>query len=71
MICINAYDKEAFIIALKGPVGFYGLQTLYSIPDSNGSMRSLLVDDHLFDLKGVIFELNSRIIKPPVVFVLD
>ena len=34
-------------------------------------MRILLVDDHLFDLKGVVSEFNLRMISPPIVFILD
>ena len=69
--CINDYDKEEFGTALKEQVGFYGLQTMYSIPDRNGSIRSLLVDTRLFDLKGVVSKFNSHMISPPVVLVLD
>ena len=42
-----------------------------SIPDSNGSMCSLLVDARLFDLKGVVSKFNLRTNNPPVVFMLD
>ena len=44
---------------------------MYSIPERNGIMRSLLVNSHLFDLKVVVSEVNLRIIIPQVVFVLD
>ena len=58
-------------MTLNQQVVLYGLHTLYSILDSSGHMRILLVHAHLFDLKGVVFELNSRMINLLVAFVLD
>ena len=67
----NEYDKDGFVTALEEQVAFYGLHNLFSIPDSNGLMHSLVQDCHLFDLKGVIAELNSRMQMPSAVFLLD
>ena len=47
------------------------LQNLFSIPDSNGVMHSLVQDCHLFDLKGVIYEFNSRMESPSPKFLQD
>ena len=69
--CTNEYDKEGFITALEEQVAFYGLQNLFSIPGSNGTMHSLVQDCHLFDLKGVISEFNSRMKSPSAEFLQD
>ena len=69
--CTNEYDKEGFITALEEQISFYGLQNLFSIPDSNGVMRSLVQDSHLFDLKGVIIEFDSRMESPVPLFLQD
>lgn len=46
---------------------------MFSIPNSNRVMHShsLVLDCHLFDLKGVISELISRMKDPIVVFIQD
>ena len=69
--CTNEYDKDGFVTALEEQVAFYGLQNLFSIPDSDGVMHSLVQDCHLFDLKGVIAEFNSRMQMPSAEFLQD
>ena len=51
--CITEYDKENFITALKEQVAFYGLHSLFSMPDSSGKMHSLVEDAHLFSMSQV------------------
>ena len=48
--CITKYDKESYLTAHKEQVGFYGLHSLFSMPDSSGKMHSLVDNAHLFSL---------------------
>ena len=69
--CITEYDKESYLTALKEQVGFYGLHSLFSMPDSSGKMHSLVDDAHLFSLSQVRDEYDTRMIQPSAVFEVD
>ena len=69
--CITEYDKESYLTALKEQVGFYGLHSLFSMPDSSGKMHSLVDDAHLFSLSQVRDEYDTRMLQPSAVFEVD
>ena len=49
-------DKDEFIKSLKDKVSYYGLQSFFYLPGSNGTMLSLLDHAHSFSLQDVIAE---------------
>ena len=64
-------DKDEFIKSLKDKVSYYGLQTFFYLPGSNGTMLSLLDHAHSFSLQDVIAEFQDRSRTPKTEFEPD
>ena len=64
-------DKDEFIKSLKDKVSYYGLQTFFYLPGSNGTMLSLLDHAHSFSLQDVIAEFQDRCRTPKIKFEAD
>lgn len=69
--CIIEYDKEHFLMALKEQMGFYGLHSLFSMPDISRKTYSLVEDACLYSLSQVRDEYDTRMVPPGTTFELD
>ena len=54
------YDKEEFVMALKEQVSYFGLNSLFAISDSSGTVFNSTESSHLFNLDNVIDEHNTH-----------
>ena len=70
--CITEYNKEEFITKLNEQVGYYELNSLFSMPDRTGTMHSLIdTNTHLFSLNSVVTDKSTRMVHHVPVFELD
>ena len=69
--CVTEYDKEEFVTALNEQVGYYGLNSLFSIPNMTETIHSLIDNAHIFSLDSVITEHDTRMVHLYPVFELD
>ena len=61
-------DKEDFLLAVDEVVLSYGLQSFFYVPDSDGIMRYLAEESHLFTITDVLTEHRSRLTEPRPIF---
>ena len=61
-------DKEDFLLAVDEAVLSYGLQSFFYLPDSDGAMKYLAEESHLFTVNEVLEEHRSRLAEPRPLF---